>query len=129
MSLSKWLQHDHGQHNRSHLSPLLQLESQDEDRDDSTTTITSARSASGLRRSSMVRLYCWEGCCYSVGLIRVRASSPSDVKTPYHLFMLNIIGMPGILLLGLPVPCQTHAGSVTIRCALLRPPPLALFRT
>ena len=106
MSLSKWLQHDHGQHNRSHLSPLLQLDSQDEDRDDSTTTITSARSASGLRRSSMVRLQRWNGCYYSIGLTPVKAFSPSDAKTLYHLLMLRINGM-----LWLPPAVTAHVMS------------------
>ena len=51
MSLSKWLSRDNGPHNRSHLSPLLQHEGEEDDREDSTMTITSTN---GLRRASLV---------------------------------------------------------------------------
>ena len=53
MSLSKWLQHDNGPQNRLHMSPLLQ--SDEEEREDSTMTITSTHSGHVLRRASLVR--------------------------------------------------------------------------
>lgn len=53
MSLSKWLSRDNGPHDRTHLSPLLQHEGEEEDREDSTMTITSTN---GLRRASLVRI-------------------------------------------------------------------------
>ena len=58
MSLSKWLSRDNGPHNRTHLSPLLQHEGEEDDREDSTMTITSTN---GLRRASLVRLSSWPG--------------------------------------------------------------------
>ena len=51
MSLSKWLSRENGPQSRAHLSPLLQHESEEEGREESTTTITSTN---GLRRASLV---------------------------------------------------------------------------
>ena len=52
MSLSKWLSRDNGPQSRAHLSPLMQHEAEEENRDDSTMTIASTN---GLRRASLVR--------------------------------------------------------------------------
>ena len=104
MSLSKWLQHDHGQHNRSHLSPLLQLESQDEDRDDSTTTITSARSASGLRRPQhgAALLLRWRLMILSTHNFQASFAFRCEPPVPsWHA--KHSWACPALLVLGLPV--------------------------